>query len=112
MAILRPFLVVVALQASFRPSAVEIRMIEFNRFDEFGFTHNGILELNISGISLSDYFRNLKLSEGGRSSGARGGGEHGEGGGRRQSRRDWRWGGHQVLEQVPMWMETYNHCQQ
>ena len=80
MALLRPFLLLaVALLASFRPSAAEIRVTEVRSdgrtiipFDEFGFTHNGVLELNVFGISFSNYSENLKLNEGDRLGGAGG----------------------------------------
>ncbi|KAG1359138.1 protein GPR107 [Cocos nucifera] len=70
MALLRLVLLLgVALLASFRPSAAEIRVTRVQSdgrsiipFDEFGFTHNGVLELNVYGISLSDS-ANLNLAQ-------------------------------------------------
>ncbi|XP_008775764.1 protein CANDIDATE G-PROTEIN COUPLED RECEPTOR 7-like [Phoenix dactylifera] len=63
-------LLAVALVASFRPSAAEIRVTEVRSdgrtiipFYEFGFTHTGILELNVSGISLSDPSTDIDLSQ-------------------------------------------------
>ncbi|XP_038977735.1 protein CANDIDATE G-PROTEIN COUPLED RECEPTOR 7-like [Phoenix dactylifera] len=71
MALLRlVLLLAVAILASFRPSAAEIRVTEVRSdgrtiipFDEFGFTHNGVLELNVSGISFSDPSPALDLSQ-------------------------------------------------
>ncbi|EHA8586636.1 protein GPR107-like [Cocos nucifera] len=61
---------VVVLVASFRPSAAEIRVTEVRSdgrtiipFYEFGFTHTGVLELNVSGISLSDPSPDIDLSQ-------------------------------------------------
>ena len=58
------------LAISISPSAGEIRSTEIRAderpiipFDEFGFTHNGILELNVSGIRYSNPSPDLDLSQ-------------------------------------------------
>ncbi|KAJ6821816.1 putative protein GPR107 [Iris pallida] len=72
MAISRSFLLLalVSVLLLATPSSAEIRSMEIRSdgrtiipFDEFGFTHTGVLELNVSGISLSDPNPDLDLSQ-------------------------------------------------
>ncbi|KAJ6826263.1 putative protein GPR107 [Iris pallida] len=74
MAISRSFLLLLLALVSVlllaTPSSAEIRSMEIRSdgrtiipFDEFGFTHTGVLELNVSGISLSDPNPDLDLSQ-------------------------------------------------
>ncbi|KAJ6794101.1 putative protein GPR107 [Iris pallida] len=73
MAISRSFLLLALVSVLLllpTPSSAEIRSMEIRSdgrtiipFDEFGFSHAGVLELNVSGISLSDPNPDLDLSQ-------------------------------------------------